>query len=34
MPGAQVRYVPFAETYTDGDPIPTTALQTDGGEPA
>ncbi|WP_294304913.1 glycoside hydrolase family 3 C-terminal domain-containing protein [uncultured Sphingomonas sp.] len=33
MPGAQVRYVPFAETYTDGDPIPTSALQTDGGEP-
>lgn len=33
MPGAQVRYVPFAETYTDGDPIPTTALQAEMGEP-
>ncbi|WP_430459065.1 glycoside hydrolase family 3 C-terminal domain-containing protein [Sphingomonas parapaucimobilis] len=33
MPGAQVRYVPFGETYTDGDPIPTTALQTESGEP-
>lgn len=33
MPGATVRYVPFAETYTDGDPIPTTALQTEGGQP-
>lgn len=33
MPGAQVRYVPFAETYTDGDPIPTTALQAEDGKP-
>jgi len=33
MPGAQVRYVPFGETYTDGDLIPTTALQTESGEP-
>ncbi|MFN3775058.1 glycoside hydrolase family 3 C-terminal domain-containing protein [Sphingomonas parapaucimobilis] len=33
MPGAQVRYVPFGETYTDGDPIPTTALQTESGQP-
>ena len=33
LPDAQVRYVPFAETYTDGDPIPTSALQAEDGQP-
>ena len=33
MPGAEVRYVPFAETFTDGDPIPTSALRTEDGQP-
>ncbi|BCI69560.1 glucan 1,4-alpha-glucosidase [Sphingomonas paucimobilis] len=33
MPEAQVRYVPFTETYTDGDLIPTSALQTPDGRP-
>jgi beta-glucosidase len=33
MPNAQVRYVPFGETYTDGDPVPTSALQTPDGQP-
>jgi beta-glucosidase len=33
MPGAQVRHVPFGETYTDGDPVPTSALLTPDGQP-
>ncbi len=31
LPGAHVDYVPFGETYTDGDPIPTTALRAPDG---
>jgi len=33
MPGARVDYVPFSETYTDGDPIPTSALRSPDGRP-
>ncbi len=33
MPGASVSYVPFSETFTDGDPVPTSALQTPDGQP-
>ncbi|WP_307120453.1 glycoside hydrolase family 3 C-terminal domain-containing protein [Sphingomonas kyeonggiensis] len=33
MPGARVDYVPFGETYTDGDPIPTSALRSPDGRP-
>ncbi|WP_374321142.1 glycoside hydrolase family 3 N-terminal domain-containing protein [Pseudoxanthomonas kaohsiungensis] len=33
MPGAKIQYVPFGETYTDGDPVPTSALRTPDGEP-
>ncbi|WP_298578378.1 glycoside hydrolase family 3 C-terminal domain-containing protein [uncultured Luteimonas sp.] len=33
MPGAQVRHVPFGETFTDGDPVPTSALRTPEGAP-
>ncbi|WP_374011622.1 glycoside hydrolase family 3 C-terminal domain-containing protein [Pseudoxanthomonas koreensis] len=33
MPEAQVRHVPFGETYTDGDPVPPSALFTPDGEP-
>ncbi|MHA6720997.1 glycoside hydrolase family 3 C-terminal domain-containing protein [Sphingomonas sp. RS6] len=33
MPAAKVRYVPFGESYTDGDPVPTTALRTPDGQP-
>ncbi|MGJ4801884.1 glycoside hydrolase family 3 C-terminal domain-containing protein [Luteimonas sp. SDU82] len=33
MPQAQVRYVPFGETYTDGDPVPSSALRTPDGQP-
>ncbi len=33
MPGARVDYVPFGETYTDGDPIPTSALRAPDGRP-
>ena len=33
MPDAQVRHVPFGATWTDGDPIPTSALRTPDGEP-
>ena len=32
MPHAQVRHVPFGETYTDGDPVPPSALRTPDGE--
>jgi beta-glucosidase len=33
MPGARVEYVPFGETYTDGDPIPASALRSPDGRP-
>ena len=33
MPGAQVRHVPFGATWTDGGPIPPSALLTPDGEP-
>jgi beta-glucosidase len=33
MPEAKVSYVPFNATYTDGDPIPGSALQTPDGKP-
>jgi len=33
MPKAQVRYVPFGPSVTDGDPVPTTALRTPDGKP-
>jgi beta-glucosidase len=33
LPNARVTYVPFGETYTDGDPVPTSALRADDGKP-
>ena len=33
LPEATIGYVPFGETYTDGDPVPTSALRTPDGEP-
>src|SRR5690606_14045927 len=33
MPGATVTYVPFGESFTDGDPVPESALQTEDGQP-
>src|SRR5690606_35030371 len=33
MPDAQLRHVPFGETFTDGDPVPTSALRTPDGAP-
>jgi len=33
MPDAQVRHVPFGETFTDGDPVPGSALRTPDGAP-
>jgi beta-glucosidase len=33
MPNAQVEYVPFGETVTDGDPVPTSALRAEDGKP-
>ncbi|MDH5834332.1 glycoside hydrolase family 3 C-terminal domain-containing protein [Luteimonas kalidii] len=33
MPQAQVRHAAFGETYTDGDPVPTSALRTPDGAP-
>ena len=33
MPRAQVRHVAFGETYTDGAPVPTSALRTPDGAP-
>jgi beta-glucosidase len=33
LPGARIDYVPFGETYTDGDPVPTTALRAPDGRP-
>lgn len=32
IPGAHIRYVPFSETFTDGDPVPTSALRTEDGQ--
>ncbi|MBO9624393.1 MAG: glycoside hydrolase family 3 C-terminal domain-containing protein [Sphingomonas sp.] len=33
MPGTQIEYVPFGETFTDGDPVPTAALRAPDGRP-
>lgn len=33
MPEAQVTYIPFGESFTDGDPVPESALRTEDGEP-
>ena len=33
LPSARVTYVPFAETYTDGDPVPASALRAEDGQP-
>jgi beta-glucosidase len=33
MPDASVTYVPAGEGYTDGDPVPTTALRAEDGQP-
>jgi beta-glucosidase len=33
MPSARIDYVPFGETYTDGDPIPASALRSPDGRP-
>jgi len=33
LPGTEVSYVPFGETYTDGDPVPPSALLTPDGKP-
>ena len=33
MPNARITYVPFGESVTDGDPVPTSALRTDDGKP-
>ncbi|TGX55751.1 glycoside hydrolase family 3 protein [Sphingomonas gei] len=33
LPGTRINHVPFAETYTDGDPIPVTALRGPDGRP-
>jgi len=33
LPGARITHVPFGETFTDGDPIPTSALRTPDGKP-
>ena len=33
MPNASVTYVPFGESYTDGDPVPTSALRAEDGRP-
>jgi beta-glucosidase len=33
LPNARVTYVPFGETFTDGDPVPASALRTQNGEP-
>jgi len=33
MPGARVDYVPFGETFTDGDPVPVQALHSPDGKP-
>ncbi len=33
MPGAKITYAPFGPSLTDGDSVPTTALQTPDGKP-
>ncbi len=33
LPKARVTYVPFGETFTDGDPVPATALLAEDGKP-
>ena len=33
LPRAHVTYVPFGESFTDGDPVPASALRTQNGEP-
>jgi beta-glucosidase len=33
MPNARVTYVPFGESNTDGDPVPTSALRSEDGKP-
>jgi beta-glucosidase len=33
MPQARVTYVPFGESFTDGDPVPTSALLAEDGQP-
>ena len=33
MPQAEVTYVPFGESFTDGDPVPESALQAEDGQP-
>jgi beta-glucosidase len=33
MPNASVTYVPAGEGYTDGDPVPTSALRAEDGKP-
>lgn len=33
MPGATVTYVPFGESFTDGDPVPESSLRTEDGQP-
>jgi beta-glucosidase len=33
LPNARVTYVPFGESITDGDPVPTSALRAEDGKP-
>jgi len=33
MPGARITYVPSGPSYTDGDPVPTSALRAPDGKP-
>jgi beta-glucosidase len=33
MPNARIAYVPFGESVTDGDPVPTSALRAEDGKP-
>jgi beta-glucosidase len=33
MPGASITYVPFGESFTDGDPVPASALRSEDGKP-
>jgi beta-glucosidase len=33
VPQAEVTYVPFGESFTDGDPVPESALRTEDGQP-
>ena len=32
MPNARITYVPFGESFTDGDPVPTSALRAEDGK--